>query len=112
MKLPNGERAYVAQEKITHFLLRHDHKYGQSRARFFSRFGFHVDRWQELADTLLHQGTRYEITDAMEIDIGVKYVVDGEIETPDGRNPLVRTVWMVDTGSNAPRLITAYPIRK
>ena len=111
MKLPNSEEAYVAQEKITHFLLRHNHKYGQSRARFFSRFGFHLDRWQELADALLNQGTRHEVVDVIEIDIGIKYVVDGEIETPDGRNPLVRTVWMVDTGTDRPRLITAYPIR-
>ncbi len=112
MKLPNGEEAYVAREKITHFLLRHNHKYGQSRARFFSRFGFRIDKWQELADALLNQGTRHEVIDIIEIDIGVKYVVDGEIETPDDRNPVVRTVWMVDTGTDAPRLITAYPIRR
>ena len=112
MKLPNGERAYVAQEKITSFLLCHDHKYGQSRARFFSRFGFHPDRWQELADALIIQGTRYDVIEFEESGSGIKYVVNGAIETPDGRNPLVKTVWMVDIGTDIPRLITAYPIRR
>ncbi len=112
MKLPNGEKAYVAEEKITHFLLCHSHEYGQSRARFFSRFGFHLDRWQEFADALIIHGTRYDVIEIEESNSGVKYVVNGAIETPDGRNPLVKTVWIVDTGTDTPRLITAHPIRK
>ncbi|MGD9893586.1 MAG: DUF6883 domain-containing protein, partial [Dehalococcoidia bacterium] len=28
----------------------------------------------------------------------------------NGRRPLVRTVWMIDAGTDAPRLISAYPI--
>ena len=33
----------------------------------------------------------------------------GRIETPSGKTPLVRTVWIVDRGFDAPRLVTAYP---
>ena len=40
---------------------------------------------------------------------GMKYVVDGEIYTPDGRPMNVHTIWMIDTGQDAPRLISAYP---
>jgi hypothetical protein len=32
-----------------------------------------------------------------------------QIETPGGRMPAVRTVWIVDHGTTAPRLVTAYP---
>ena len=36
--------------------------------------------------------------------------VEGELPAPDGRRPRVRTVWQVDKGQIAPRLITAYPL--
>ena len=33
----------------------------------------------------------------------------GKIETPSGKSPGVRTIWIVDQGLQAPRLVTAYP---
>ena len=112
MKLPNRERAYVAREKITLYLLSLSNPRGRSKARFFSAFGFRIERWQELADALRLHGAEHEVGETLEVDNGMKYIVDGILQTPDRRNPLVRTVWMVDVGSGAPRFITAYPIRK
>mgnify|MGYP006953970691 FL=1 len=40
---------------------------------------------------------------------GQKYIVDGELATPCGQRPVVRTVWVVDAGRVIPRLVTAYP---
>jgi hypothetical protein len=40
---------------------------------------------------------------------GKKYIVDGQIETPIGKTPIVRTIWIVDTGESIARLVTAYP---
>jgi hypothetical protein len=40
---------------------------------------------------------------------GQKYIVEGNIETPSGKTPRVRTVWIVDRGLETPRLVTAYP---
>jgi hypothetical protein len=37
-------------------------------------------------------------------------IVEGELNTPLGRRPRVRTVWQFDEGTIAPRLITAYPL--
>lgn len=42
------------------------------------------------------------------LDDGVKYVVEGALPSPDGRNPRVRSVWMIDGGRSYPRLISAY----
>ena len=109
MKLPNRERAYVAQEKITLYLLSHRNPRARGKARFFSAFGFRIERWRDLADALKVHGATHEVTETLEVDGGVKYVVDGVLDTPDGRNPLVRTVWMVDAGNSVPRFITAYP---
>ena len=47
---------------------------------------------------------------ARETGLGPRYEVEGELLAPDGRRPRVRTVWQVDTGQIAPRLITAYPL--
>ena len=41
---------------------------------------------------------------------GVTYIVEGPLETPSGRKPRIRTVWLVETGQLAPRFITAYPL--
>ena len=49
---------------------------------------------------------------AVGTDYGMRYSVDGTIETPDGRSPGVRTVWQVDTGDGRPRLVTAYPLQE
>lgn len=42
--------------------------------------------------------------------LAMRYEVERELSAPDGRRPRVRTVWQVDEGCNAPRLITAYPL--
>ena len=44
-----------------------------------------------------------------ETGLGPRYEVRGELETPDGRRPLICTVWQLDADQTVPRLITAYP---
>jgi Domain of unknown function (DUF6883) len=36
----------------------------------------------------------------------------GSMVSPDGRNPLMRTVWILEKGEDAPRLVTAYPLQE
>jgi uncharacterized protein DUF6883 len=40
---------------------------------------------------------------------GTKYVLECAMDTPDGNNPCVRSVWIMEAGQNSPRLVTAYP---
>jgi hypothetical protein len=42
---------------------------------------------------------------------GEKFVVDGwlSVHTEEGRQRSVRTIWIIDAGNDAPRLVTAYP---
>jgi hypothetical protein len=44
---------------------------------------------------------------------GEKYVVEGWLsaQTEGSRQRLVRTVWIIDSGREAPRLVTAFPAR-
>jgi len=110
MKLPNAHLAVVEREKITDYLLNEAHRYGASKARFFSAFGFRLDAWEVLAQMLSDHGQRHEVGTVKETGFGPRYEVDGELQTPDGRNPRVRTVWQLDQEEVAPRLITAYPL--
>jgi hypothetical protein len=110
MNLPNAELAVVERAKIVEYLLNKAHRYGASKARFFVQFGFHAEAWEELALALQEHGRQNEVRKARETGFGPRYEVEGELRAPDGRRPLVCSVWQVDQGETAPRLITAYPL--
>jgi hypothetical protein len=110
MKLPNASVVKVEQEKITGYLLNAEHRYGASKARFFAGFGFRLATWETLAWALQEHGRRHEVSKVTETIFGPQYEVEGELRTPDGRTPRVRSVWQLDRGMVAPRLITAYPL--
>jgi hypothetical protein len=112
MKLPNAELAVVEQVKVVDYLLNPEHLFGAGKARFFTQFGFGSDEWSVLAVALRAHGQQNEVVKVRETGFGPRYEVDGELESPDGRRPRVRTVWQVDRGQIAPRLITAIPLER
>ncbi len=109
MKLPNVRAAVVPEGKITGYLLSTTHRDGRHKAAFFLRFGFSVAAWQTLAAALLKHAADHEIAKVESTPFGTRYVVDGTIETPQGRTPSIRAVWFVDAGQDVPRFVTAYP---
>ena len=112
MKLPNPNSLVVEREKITEYLLNPAHRYGASKARFFCEFGFQAARWHLLADALREHGRTHDVALTRETGFGPRYAVEGGLNTPSGRRPNVRTVWQMDAGTLAPRLISAYPLEE
>ncbi|HLX61922.1 MAG TPA: hypothetical protein VKX17_11630 [Planctomycetota bacterium] len=110
MKLPCAGQLVVEREKIADYLLNPSHRYGGSKARFFELFGFQSDDWEVLAERLREHGRTYDVVCVTETGYGPRYVVEGELNTPSARRPRVRTVWQMDQGAVAPRLISAYPV--
>ena len=110
MKLPNAHLAIVEREKVADYLLNPGHRFGASKARFFAAFGFRLDDWETLVRALLEHGQQHEVSTESDKGFGPRYDVDGRLNTPDSRTPRVRTVWQLDHGQVAPRLITAYPL--
>ena len=110
MKLPNPDTLIVERDKIADYLLNAAHRYGASKASFFAEFGFRIENWEQLADALREHGRTHEVTSQQETGFGPRYAVEGELNTPTGRRPRVRTVWQMDKGTIAPRLISAYPL--
>ena len=109
MKVPNLEEAEVPRRKIEGYLLSFTHPTGRSKAEFLSRFGFSADSWELLADALVRHAGAYEAGKVEESAFGTKYTVDGALEAPDGRRPVVRAVWFVERGGTSPRFVTAHP---
>ncbi len=111
MMLPNAGEARVDREKVVEYLLSPSHPDGRSKAAFFVRFGFRVAEWKALAEALRETGISNPVTREVESAYGRRYTVDGPLRAPDGRSPMVRTVWIVEP-ETAPRLVTAYPLEK
>ena len=111
MKVPNYEIAEISEEKINSYLLSLKHPIGRSKAKFFFRYGFRAESWALLAQSLVRHLSRCDIQETYETAFGIKYIVEGSLETPDGKNPLIRAIWLIKHGEIKPQLITAYPIK-
>ncbi len=107
--LPGADLAIVAQEKIVDYLLNTTHPDNGGKALFFLELGFRADQWQALADAFRRLAVTGSVKNCVASSHGAKYILDGRIETPCGKAPWVRTVWIVDDGQREPRLVTAYP---
>lgn len=110
MRLPAAARAIVEQRKIVDYLLSATHPDGATKAALFGSFGFRDADWTTFASALKRHGQINPVTNVVESRWGARYTVDGPMETPDGRTPVIRTVWVLEKGQASPRLVTAYPV--
>jgi len=109
-RLPNVEHAIIPEGKIVEYLLSKTHTFGRTKAAFFESFGFSVAAWKVLRQALVDHAERNDIVTTEETPFGSKYVIDGPLPAPDGRNPAVRVVWFIEAGELQPRFVTAYPV--
>lgn len=98
----------VPETKITEYLLNRTHRVGGPKAAFFLARGFSTERRDEMADALAAHPDRNLVETTSPTPWGLKYVVRCSVETPNGRNPCIRTVWRED-GAGGVVLVTAYP---
>ncbi len=110
MNLPRASQAVIPRNKVENYLLHLEHPMGGGKAQFFLRFGFRRMKWQVLAEVLKRHAEDNPVASSVADADGVTYLVEGAIETPSGRKPRIRSVWLVETGELAPRFITAYPV--
>jgi hypothetical protein len=109
VKLPNAHLAVVERAKIVEYLLNAAHPDNGGKAPFFMALGFRPDDWEVFAAALRRLALNSSVSQNTETVHGGKYIIDGTIETPVGKTPVVRTIWIIDIGLDAPRLVTAYP---
>ncbi|MGH7180868.1 MAG: DUF6883 domain-containing protein [Nitrospiraceae bacterium] len=93
MNLPNKDQTVVERDKVRDYLLSQSHPTGKGKAEFFTAMGFRREAWEVLADALRQVACDCPVTKSMTSPHGQKYIVGGELVTPNGQRPLIRTVW-------------------
>ncbi|OFV90404.1 MAG: hypothetical protein A3G76_05690 [Acidobacteria bacterium RIFCSPLOWO2_12_FULL_65_11] len=109
MTIPNADRAIIAAEKLTAYLLNVSHKRGAAKARLLLGLGYQTATPQVVESDLRTQHLSLDITRTSENLYGVVYEIEGPIKTPSGKTVRFCSIWQVDTGTDVPRFITMYP---
>ena len=109
MTVPNADRAIIAAEKLTGYLLNVSHRRGGPKARLLVSVGYRSDDPQSLDSDLRTQHLSLDVTRTSENAYGFVYEIEGPIRTPSGKTVRFCSVWQVDTGTDVPRFITMYP---
>lgn len=108
MNLPNGHYAIIDGRKLTDYCLSPDHDDGRHKAHLFQALtGLSQDNADLLVDAL-RQAAASGDTAVGKVDrYGRRYAIDFEFAGPNG-TAMIRSVWIVRTGENMPRLVTCY----
>lgn len=109
MMLPNKESSLVELKKVTKYLLDVNHPIGGPKSAFYFGYGFTLANPDLLIRALIHHANNRDVCETIESDYGTKFILKCEIPTPNQMNPCVLSVWILNKGSETPRLVTAYP---
>ncbi len=108
-RLPHVDKAYISPRKISDYLLSETHAVGKAKAKFFRALGYNEATSEQLKQGILDIAQTENVAEKKESPYGMKYVVDGTLQTPRGVMVTIRTVWIIDTGEDVPRFVTAHP---
>ncbi len=108
---PDFSKSVIPLEKLSGYLLCASHANGRHKLAFFMRHGFNETDPHALANALRRHALENSVCKSETTLFGTRHVVEGPLVAPDGSTPQVRSVWFVEMGDVAPRLLTAYPLR-
>lgn len=97
---------------MVEYLLSSTHRAGKGKAAFFSSFGFEVSAWEDLAEALRQHAVDHAVTLKEATMFGIRYLIEGPLVSPKGNRLQVRSVWFIEKGSQTPRFVTAYPLKR
>lgn len=109
MRLPNGDRAVVDIAKLHGYCLSKSHPYGRHKARVFeAALGLTSLDAEDLRGYLLQAARLFDHAEPGEQDTyGSRFVLDFRM-TWKGRSATVRSVWIILTAEDFPRLTSCY----
>jgi len=107
--LPNAVNATLDDRKITHYLLDPTNPKGAGKAKFFTARGFARANWAALKSALLDHPQMNQVKNLTANRHGEMYEISCAIDTPDGMNPCIISVWIIQPSDPFPRFVTAYP---
>jgi hypothetical protein len=110
MKLPNGENARVDIAKLRYYCLNEAHEVGSHKARVFrAALGLTADDAEWLREKLLKAAKEDEAQTVAPSPFGTRYTIDVTI-IRDEKTAVVRTTWIIEHGTDFPRLTSCYVI--
>ena len=102
-RLPNADLAIIDDRKITHYLLALGHPDGPDKATLFRQFGFRPEAANVMRAAFLEHARTAEVVTTRTTKLGTRYIIEGKVRSPDGRDPIVRSVCFVETGEEESR---------
>jgi len=110
--IPNHQRAVIPRDKLEGYALNPDHDPGKHKARVFkTALGFEQKDWEVLGQKILAELPFHAVTFKGRQTYGDRYEVTLQITGLNGQTKAVLTAWIIETGSDFPKLITTY-VRK
>jgi len=109
MRIPNADKAIIAPEKLTSYLLNPDHTRGSTKARMLITCGYRAEACEVLEADLRQHHLTADFRKTKETPYGLRYVIRAILPTPSGRRVEFQSIWQIDDGTDVPRLITMYP---
>lgn len=110
-KLPLSEGLFVESSKITDYLLNLDHPVGGAKAKWFLKNGFNVKEVDICSEALKTHARSRPVVEVSQTDFGKKFRIECSLEAPKGETSCLRAIWIIE-GEAAPRLVSAYPIKR
>lgn len=110
MKIPNSQNAIVDMRKLRGYCLNPKHNSGKHKARIFNAvLGMGPDDAEALREALL-KAVKTHDAEVGNLDVyGQRYTIDFPFEW-QGKQAIIRSGWIINRGSDIPRLVTAYPL--
>ena len=109
MLILNAEHAVVDIRKLRDYCLNPLHDEGKHKARLFAAVGVTANDTEELRDTLLQAVKTHEAQLGRRDAYGQRYIVDFSL-TWHGKQTMIRSGWIIEHGTDTPRLTTCYPL--
>ncbi len=108
--LPHFKEVDIPREKLEGYSLNPEHPTGKHHAIVFkAALGFDQSNWDLLARIIIEQLPYYEAVLDRKDNYGQRYNVTMPITGPNGKTADVLTAWIIETGQDYPRFVTAYP---
>ena len=93
MKLPNANKVIISKSKITEYILSETHQLGKHKAKFFKQFGFELNKHTVFKKMLKKMASETAVKKEVKTAFGVKFELEGKIETPSEARVKVKAVW-------------------
>lgn len=108
MTIPHADRAAVDVRKLRDYCLNPFHDEGKHKARVFAAvLGITADDAEALRNILLQAIRTHDARVGYQDAYGQRYVVDFLLEWR-GKQGMIRSGWIVEHGSDVPRLTSCY----